>query len=54
MSLIESIILVIVVLVGGIIVAFLGAVVVGLLLTAGVFLARQISKKLPELWDRIP
>ena len=35
-------------------VAFAGALIVGGLLTAGVFLAKWISKKLPELWEKIP
>lgn len=35
-------------------IAFVGALCVAGLLTAGVFLGRFISKKLPELWERIP
>lgn len=54
MTALEILIFMVAILVGGIVVAFVGALVVGLLLTAGVFLARNIQKKLPELWDRIP
>lgn len=35
-------------------IAFMGALMVAGLVTAGVFLGRLISKKLPELWERIP
>lgn len=35
-------------------IAFVGALMVAGLLTAGVFLGRLISKRLPELWERIP
>lgn len=35
-------------------VAFMGALVVGGLICIGVFLARFVSKKLPELWEKIP
>lgn len=34
-------------------IAFAGAIVVGLLICIGVFLARIVSKKLPELWERL-
>lgn len=35
-------------------IAFSGAIIVGGLICAGVFLARFVSRKLPELWERIP
>lgn len=35
-------------------IAFGGAISVGLLITAGVLLGKWISRKLPELWERIP
>ncbi len=35
-------------------IAFAGAMVVGGLICAGVFLARLISRKMPEIWERIP
>jgi len=35
-------------------IAFAGAIVVGGLICAGVFLARLISRKMPEIWERIP
>jgi len=35
-------------------VAFMGALVVGALICTGVFLAKFVSKKLPELWEKIP
>lgn len=35
-------------------IALFGAFVVASLITAGVFLARFISRKVPELWERIP
>ncbi len=35
-------------------VALIGALVVGGLICTGVFLAKFVSKKLPELWEKIP
>jgi len=35
-------------------VAFMGALVVGTLICFCVFLAKFVSKKLPELWEKIP
>lgn len=35
-------------------VAFMGALVVGGLICIGVFLAKFVSRKLPELWEKIP
>ena len=35
-------------------IAFSGAIVVGGLICIGMFLARLISRKLPELWEKLP
>jgi len=35
-------------------VAFMGALLVGGLICSGVFLAKFVSRKLPELWEKIP
>jgi len=36
------------------VVALIGALVVGGLICIGVFLAKFVSKTLPELWEKIP
>ncbi len=36
------------------VVALIGALLVGGLICTGVFLAKFVSKKLPELWEKIP
>jgi hypothetical protein len=35
-------------------IAFVGTFTVASLITVGVFLGKLISKRLPELWERIP